>query len=75
MTSYRTTFLLAVILAGLGVYVYTIEVPTMENQTIRQTETQRLLPFDYRNVTHLAYTTRTERIMMSPGRTESLADR
>ena len=65
MTSYRTTFLLAVILAGLGVYVYTIEVPTIENQTIQQTETQRLLPFDYRNVTRLAYTTRTERILMS----------
>ena len=46
-------------------YVYTIEVPTMENQTIQQTERQRLLPFDYRDVTHLVYATRTERIRMS----------
>ena len=65
MTSYRTTLLLAVLFAGLGVYVYTIDVPTMENHTIQQAETQRLLPFDYRDVTHLAYTTRTERILMS----------
>ena len=65
MTSYRTTLLLAVLFAGLGVYVYTKEVPTMENQTIQQAETRRLLPFDYRDVTRLAYTTRTERILMS----------
>ena len=65
MTAYRTTFLLAVVFAGLGVYVYTIEVPTMEHDAIQRTEARRLLPFDYRNVTHLAYTTRTERIRMS----------
>lgn len=65
MTPFRTTFLLAVIFAALGVYVYTIEVPTMERDVIQETETQRLLPFDYREVTHLAYTTRTERILMS----------
>jgi len=65
MTPYRTTLLLAVIFAGLGVYVYTIDVPTMEHDAIQQTEAQRLLPFDYRDVTHLAYATRTERIRMS----------
>lgn len=65
MTPFRTTLFLAVIFAGLGVYVYTIEVPTMEQELHQETETQRLLPFDYRDVTHLAYTTRTERILMS----------
>jgi len=65
MTAYRTTFLLAVIFAGLGIYVYSIEVPTMEHNAIQQTEAQRLLPFDYRYVTRLAYTTRTERVLMS----------
>ncbi|MCY4614759.1 MAG: DUF4340 domain-containing protein [Nitrospira sp.] len=65
MTAYRTTLLLAVIFAGLGVYVYTIEVPTMEHRTIQQAAAQRLLPFDYRDVTHLTYTTRTERIRMN----------
>ena len=65
MTAYRTTFLLAMIFAGLGVYVYTIEVPTMETRTIQQTKTQRLLPFDYRDVTRMAYTTRTGRTLMS----------
>ena len=64
MTPFRTTILLAVIFAVLGVYVYTIEVPTMEHDVLQETETQRLLPFDYRDVTHLAYATRTERILM-----------
>ena len=64
MTPYRTTLLLALIFAGLGVYVYTIEVPTMKNQALQRIETQRLLPFDYRDVTRMAYATRTERILM-----------
>ena len=64
MTRYRTTLLLAVVFAGLAVYVYTIEVPTMEQQRIQQTRAQRLLPFDYRDVTGVTYTTRTERILM-----------
>ncbi|MYJ54103.1 MAG: hypothetical protein F4090_04230, partial [Nitrospira sp. SB0672_bin_25] len=65
MTPFRATLLLAVIFVVLGVYVYTIEVPTMEQDVLQKTETQRLLPFDYRDVTHLAYATRTERILMS----------
>ena len=65
MTPFRTTLLLAVIFVVLGVYVYTIDVPTMEQDARRETEAQRLLPFDYRDVTRLAYTTRTERILMS----------
>ena len=65
MTPLRTTLLLAVIFVVLGVYVYTIEVPTMEQDARQEAEAQRLLPFDYRDVTHLAYTTRTERILMS----------
>lgn len=65
MTPFRTTLILAVIFLVLGIYVYTIEVPIMEQDVLQETETRRLLPFDYRDVTHLAYTTRTERILMS----------
>ena len=65
MTPFQTTLFLAVIFVGLGVYVYTIEVPTMEQNARQETEGRRLLPFDYRDVTHLAYATRTERILMS----------
>ena len=64
MSAYRTTLLLAVLFAGLGVYVYTIDMPTMERNAVQQTESQRLLPFDYRDVTHMAYNTRNERIRM-----------
>ncbi|MYD30656.1 MAG: DUF4340 domain-containing protein, partial [Nitrospira sp. SB0661_bin_20] len=65
MTPFRTTLLLAIIFVVLGVYVYTIEVPTMKQDVLQETEARRLLPFDYRDVTHLAYTTRTERILMN----------
>lgn len=65
MTAYRTTLFLAVLFIALGVYVYTIEVPSLEEETAQHAEAQRLLPFDYREVTHLVYTTRTERIEMS----------
>ncbi len=65
MTPFRTTLFLAVIFMVLGVYVYTIEVPTMERDVVQETESQRLLPFDYRDVTNLAYATRTERVLMS----------
>lgn len=65
MISYRTTILLAVIFAGLAVYLYTIEVPTMEQEVVQQQEVQRLLPFDYREVTELKITTRTETIQLS----------
>lgn len=37
----------------------------MESKPIQQTEEQRLLPFDYRDVTHMVYATRTEHIRMS----------
>ncbi len=65
MTAYRSTWLLAVVFAGLGVYVYTIEMPTMEQRATQRTETRRLVPFDYRDVTRMTYATRTERILMS----------
>ncbi|MCH7614477.1 MAG: DUF4340 domain-containing protein [Nitrospinae bacterium] len=65
MISYRTTILLAVIFAGLAVYLYTIEVPTMEQEVVQQQEVQRLLPFDYREVMELKITTRTETIQLS----------
>ena len=65
MTSYRTTILLAIIFAGLGLYLYTIEAPSIEQEVIQQREAKRLLPFDYREVTNMTITTRTETIRLS----------
>ena len=65
MTNYRTTILLAIIFAGLGVYLYTIEVPTIEQEAIQQSEVQRLLPFDYRDITDFTITTRKENIRLT----------
>ncbi len=64
MMDVRTTIVLAVIFLALGAYVSTIEMPSMEAETARQAEAQRLLPFDYRDVTHVVYATPTERIVM-----------
>jgi len=65
MTSYRTTILLAIIFAGLGLYLHTIEAPSIEQEMIQQREAKRLLPFDYREVTNMTITTRTETIRLS----------
>ena len=65
MTSYRTTILLAIIFAGLGLYLYTIEVPSIEHEVVQQQENKRLLPFDYREVTDMTIKTRNETIRLS----------
>ena len=67
MTDVRTTMFLAAIFLALGVYVSTIEMPSMEAETAQQANAQRLLRFDYREVTHLVYATQTERLEMSRG--------
>jgi len=65
MTSYRTTLLLAITFAGLGGYLYTIEVPTIQQEAEQHQEQQRLIPFDYRDVTEMKITTRTETVEMT----------
>lgn len=65
MTSYRTTILLAIIFAGLGLYLYTIEVPSIEHEVVQQQENKRLLPFDYREVTDMTIKTRNETIRLA----------
>ena len=68
MADFRTTIFLAIIFLALGAYVSTIEMPAMEAETARRADAQRLLRFDYRDVTHLVYATQTERIEMSRGK-------
>lgn len=65
MTSYRTTLLLAVIFAGLGFYLYTIEVPTIEQEAVQEQVQQRLLPFDYRDVTEMKLSSRKETVRLT----------
>ncbi len=64
MKAFRATIVLAVIFLALGAYVATIEMPTMEAETVRRADAERLLRFDHRDVTRLVYTTHTERIVM-----------
>ncbi len=57
MASYKTTALFALVLFGLGLYLYTIELPRIEQSEQQHFEEQRLLPFDYRDVIDLTMTT------------------
>ena len=64
MNSYKTTALLGIVLAGLGIYLYTIELPSIEQEVHRHGEEARLLPFDYRDVVDVTMTTREETVKM-----------
>ena len=64
MNSYKTTALLASVLAGLGIYLYTIELPSIDHEAQQQVQEQRLLPFDYRDVVDLTLTTLAETVHM-----------
>jgi len=64
MNTYKTTALLAIVLAGLGMYLYTIELPSIEQTEQQYIEEQRLLPFDYRDVIELTMATGSETVHM-----------
>ena len=58
------TGLLACVLAGLGLYLYSIELPRIEQAQHQEIEEQRLLPFDYRTVNDLTMITGGESVQM-----------
>lgn len=68
MNPYKMTVLLALVLAGLGSYVYFVEVPTSREQVKTEKAEKRLVFFDDRDVTSLTITSATGGIkMMSDG--------
>ena len=64
MNSYKTTLLFAIVLAALGIYLYTFELPSIEHEAQQQVEEKRLLPFDYRDVIDVTMATRDETVHM-----------
>lgn len=57
MSRYRPTFLMLVILAGLGGYLYLVEFPAKQREEKQETEQKRLLPFPETTITELSITT------------------
>lgn len=66
MKRYWLTILMAVVLAGLGGYVYFIEMPTERAKTRQEVEEKRLFPFEQREVTGLALRSQGEEIVLAP---------
>ncbi len=57
MSRYWPTLLLLVILAGLGGYLYLVELPTKEREEKQETAQKQLLPFSETAITGLSITT------------------
>lgn len=57
MTRYWPTLLMVLVLAGLGGYLYFVEVPTKQREEKQETEQKQLLPFPETAITGLSITT------------------
>lgn len=67
MKRYWPTMLMALVLAGLGGYLYFVEFPSEQARVQADEEEKQLLPFEEREITGLTIRTETEHIVLSPG--------
>ncbi|MET0517156.1 MAG: hypothetical protein ABW047_17720, partial [Nitrospiraceae bacterium] len=57
MTRYWSTIMMAAILAGLGLYLYFVEIPAKQSEESREIQSKRLLFFDEQQITKLSVST------------------
>ncbi len=68
MKGYHVTLFMAVVLAGLGAYVYFIEMPAQRMEQETEARSKKLLPFDEREISRLTLRAdSTEIVMESTG--------
>src|SRR5438034_9313367 len=67
MTRYWLTIFLAMVLAGLGGYVYFVELPAERAQTLIEAETQKILPFEQRDITGLTLRSEAGEVVLASG--------
>ena len=67
MTRYWLTVFLAMVLAGLGGYVYFVELPAERAQTLIEAETQKILPFEGRDITGLTLRSEAGEVVLASG--------
>ena len=63
-SSFRITLVLALILGGLGAYVYFVDLPQTQERQERRQQEKRLIPFDDRSISHLTIKTSEEHIVL-----------
>ncbi|MGH7208741.1 MAG: DUF4340 domain-containing protein [Nitrospiraceae bacterium] len=67
MSRYWLTILMAVVLAGLGAYVYFVELPAERAQTLIEAETQKILPLEERAITGLTLRSEAGEVVLALG--------
>ena len=66
---FALTFILALLVAGLGAYVYFIDIPQSQEVLKQEDQESRLIPFDDRSIAHMTFATPKETIvLMSDGK-------
>ncbi len=65
MKRYRFTILLAVVLAGLGAYLYFLELPAERTQVLSETQEKKIVPFEMGEITDLSVRSDTAEIMLA----------
>ncbi|NKB82400.1 MAG: DUF4340 domain-containing protein [Nitrospirales bacterium] len=70
MSAYRTTMLLAFVCGGLALYLYGIDRPKIEQSVMQEIAEQRILPFDYRDVTTFTVKNRATSVTLEKGEDE-----
>ena len=67
MKRYWFTTLLAVVLAGLGAYLYFVELPTERTQVLSETQEKKVVPFEMGEITGLSVRSDTADVVLAPG--------
>ena len=67
MKRYRFTILFAVILAGLGAYLYIVELPGERAQVLTETQEKKILPFEMDEITGLSVRSDQAEVVLAPG--------
>ncbi|MDE3019099.1 MAG: hypothetical protein KGI53_08775, partial [Nitrospirota bacterium] len=60
------TIAMAVVLAGLGAYVYFVELPSERSRTAADTQDKTLLPFEEQDITGLTVRTDVGEVVLTP---------
>ena len=61
---FTLTFILALFVAGLGAYVYFVDIPQSQEALKQEDQERRLIPFDDRSISHMTFTTPKETIVL-----------
>ena len=67
MKRYRFTILFAVILAGLGAYLYIVELPAERSQVLTETQEKKIVPFEMGEITGLSLRSDQAEVVLTPG--------